>query len=86
MSILFNPPPTYAEVIFEQAGKNVFSPIWLKWFNDLAAAQVIKSGTAGFTDYTGAAAGTLTNAPAAGNPTKWIAFNDAGVIRRIPTW
>ena len=34
----------------------------------------------------GALAGTLNNAPAAGDPTKWISINDAGVIRRIPTW
>ena len=33
-----------------------------------------------------AAVGTLNNAPAAGNPTKWIAFNDAGVTRYIPAW
>jgi hypothetical protein len=36
----------------------------------------------------GAAAqvGTLTNAPSAGNPTKWIPFDDAGVTRYIPAW
>lgn len=34
----------------------------------------------------GAGAGTLTNAPAAGNPTKWISINDAGTIRKIPAW
>ena len=34
----------------------------------------------------GASAGTLTNAPAAGNPTKWIAINDGGTVRYIPTW
>jgi len=33
-----------------------------------------------------AALGTLTNAPAAGNPTKWIPINDSGVIRHIPSW
>jgi len=33
-----------------------------------------------------AATGTLTNAPAAGNPTKWIKINDGGVIRAIPAW
>jgi hypothetical protein len=33
-----------------------------------------------------AAAGTLTNAPAAGNPTKWISINDNGTIRKIPAW
>jgi hypothetical protein len=34
----------------------------------------------------GVGLGTLTNAPAAGNPTKWIAINDAGISRYIPCW
>lgn len=34
----------------------------------------------------GAAAGTLLNAPAAGNPTKWIGINDNGTTRYIPAW
>ncbi len=36
----------------------------------------------------GAAAqvGTLTNAPTAGNPTKWLAFDDNGTTRYIPAW
>ncbi|MFZ5784030.1 MAG: hypothetical protein ACOY4R_27850 [Pseudomonadota bacterium] len=36
----------------------------------------------------GAAAntGTLTNAPTAGNPTKWIPINDNGTTRYIPAW
>ena len=33
-----------------------------------------------------AAAGTLTNAPVAGNPTKWIPINDNGTVRYIPAW
>lgn len=33
-----------------------------------------------------AAAGTLTNAPAAGNPTKWISVDDNGTTRKIPAW
>ena len=41
---------------------------------------------AALTDGAGAAAGTLANAPSAGNPTKWIAIDDAGTTRRIPTW
>jgi hypothetical protein len=31
-------------------------------------------------------AGTLANAPAAGNPTKWIPINDNGTVRYIPAW
>ena len=34
----------------------------------------------------GSATGTLTNAPDSGNPTKWIAINDNGTDRYIPTW
>jgi hypothetical protein len=34
----------------------------------------------------GSATGTLTNAPAAGNPTKWIAISDNGTTRQIPAW
>lgn len=34
----------------------------------------------------GAQAGTLLNAPAAGNPTKWIPINDNGTTRYIPAW
>lgn len=36
----------------------------------------------------GAAAnvGTLTNAPTAGNPTKWIPINDNGTTRYMPAW
>ena len=38
------------------------------------------------TNGSGASAGTLTNAPAAGNPTKWISIDDAGTTRKIPCW
>lgn len=36
----------------------------------------------------GAAANTatLTNAPVAGNPTKWVPINDNGTTRYIPAW
>lgn len=39
-----------------------------------------------FTNGAGASLGTLTNAPAAGNPTKWISINDNGTTRQIPAW
>jgi hypothetical protein len=38
------------------------------------------------TNNAGASAGTLTNAPSIGNPTKWIPINDNGTIRNIPCW
>ncbi len=33
-----------------------------------------------------ASVGTLTNAPTAGNPTKWIPIDDNGTTRYIPAW
>lgn len=41
---------------------------------------------AALTTGAGVAAGTITNAPSAGNPTKWIKINDNGTIRSIPAW
>lgn len=38
------------------------------------------------TNSAAAQAGTLTNAPTAGNPTKWIGIDDNGVTRQIPAW
>lgn len=38
------------------------------------------------TNGSGALTATLTNSPKAGNPTKWIAFNDGGTTRYIPAW
>lgn len=38
------------------------------------------------TNGAGVGAGTITNAPAAGNPTKWIPINDNGTTRYIPAW
>jgi len=38
------------------------------------------------TNGAGASAGTLSNAPAAGNPTKWVPFDDNGTTRYIPMW
>lgn len=38
------------------------------------------------TNGAGASVGTLTNAPAAGNPTKWIPIVDNATTRYIPAW
>lgn len=46
---------------------------------------MIHSGTA-YANGAAAAAGTLNNAPAAGNPTKWIPIDDNGTTRFIPAW
>jgi len=49
------------------------------------ATNLIRTKTS-FTNNAAAATGTLTNAPAAGNPTKWIAIDDNGTTRYIPAW
>jgi len=51
----------------------------------LGGASFITTSTA-LTDGAAAALGTLTNAPAAGDPTKWIGINDNGTLRYIPAW
>lgn len=57
-----------------------------------AVGLVVTSGTRlaastqSFTNGAGAFAGTLLNAPAVGNPTKWIAVDDNGTTRHIPAW
>lgn len=50
-----------------------------------SATQMLSS-LVSFNNGAGAATGTLTNAPAAGNPTKWIGINDNGTLRYIPAW
>jgi hypothetical protein len=49
------------------------------------ATFMIRTGVA-FTNNAAAAVGTLNNAPAAGNPTKWIGIDDNGTTRFIPAW
>lgn len=34
----------------------------------------------------GVGLGTLTNAPTAGDPSKWVSIDDNGTIRKVPTW
>lgn len=50
-----------------------------------SAAALVSSSVA-LTNGAGASAGTITNAPSIGNPTKWIPINDNGVTRYIPSW
>lgn len=49
------------------------------------ATFLTRSGVA-FTNSAAANVGTLNNAPAAGNPTKWIGIDDNGTTRFIPVW
>ena len=50
----------------------------------VTTAALTSTGT--FTSGAAAQVGTLTNAPAAGNPTTWIKIIDNGVTRYIPAW
>lgn len=50
-----------------------------------AATFMIGTRTA-YTNGAGGSLGTLTNAPAVGDPTKWIAIDDNGTTRYIPAW
>lgn len=49
------------------------------------SATLIASST-NLTDGAGVAAGTLTNAPVAGDPTKWVPIDDNGTTRYLPAW
>lgn len=50
----------------------------------VTTAALTSTGT--FTSGAAAQVGTLTNAPAAGNPTTWIKIIDNGTTRYIPAW
>jgi hypothetical protein len=52
----------------------------------LGNRQLIKISGAAFDNGAGANAGTLTNSPVTGNPTKWIPIDDNGTTRYIPAW
>lgn len=52
----------------------------------VSSGTVMMRSSAAFTDGAAASLGTLTNAPAAGNPTKWIPIDDNGTTRYIPAW
>lgn len=51
----------------------------------LNSATLLATRTA-LTNGAGASGGTLLNAPAAGNPTKWVPIDDNGTTRYIPCW
>lgn len=61
-------------------------------FSDVLVDQIVtNNGTflvsdVALTDGAAAAVGTLSNAPVAGNPTKWIPISDNGTTRYIPAW
>lgn len=49
-------------------------------------ATYLVRASASLTNGSAASVGTLTNAPAAGNPTKWVAVDDNGTTRYLPLW
>ena len=51
-----------------------------------STAATFHTTSVALTNGAGASAGTITNAPAVGNPTKWIGINDNGTTRYIPAW
>ncbi len=54
--------------------------------NITTGSTTLHTTSVALTNGAGASAGTLGNAPAVGNPTKWISINDNGTTRWIPTW
>lgn len=65
--------------------------LWVQTGNSLLQTLTINSATmlttnTNFTNGAGSGVGTLTNAPASTNPTKWIPINDNGTTRYIPAW
>jgi hypothetical protein len=50
------------------------------------SSTTLHTSSVALTNGAAAALGTLTNAPVAGNPTKWIPIVDNGVTRYIPCW
>lgn len=52
----------------------------------IPASGVLAYSGVSYTNGAASQVGTLTNAPTAGNPTKWIPINDNGTTRYLPAW
>lgn len=50
------------------------------------STTILIASSAALANGAAAAVGTLNNAPAAGNPTKWVTINDNGTNRQVPAW
>lgn len=48
--------------------------------------NALATSAVNLTNFASSNLATMTNAPINGDPLKWVAVNDNGVIRRIPTW
>lgn len=49
-------------------------------------SPTLMTTTVALTNGAASSTGSLTNAPAVGNPTKWIPINDNGTTRYLPAW
>lgn len=67
------------------AADNAYAILKAFAFNVSNGAAIVYSSVA-LTNGAGVGAGTITNAPAAGNPTKWIGISDNGTVRYVPAW
>lgn len=76
---------TVERVRWDHTGLLVFGTVGLSGAVTVGSTTLITSSV-NFTDGAAAASGTLLNAPAAGNPTKWIPIVDNGTTRYIPAW
>lgn len=55
--------------------------------NNIVAAKLATGVVVtGQTNGAASSAGTLTNAPAAGNPTFWLPITVNGVVKKVPCW
>lgn len=68
-----------------QSGANRPRNVYIAGTLTLSGGTLLATSAA-LTNGAAANTGTLTNAPAAGNPTKWIPVNDNGTTRYIPAW
>lgn len=82
-----------AEGRLTRAGLRFLEALWLRTGGasgvpvELTTSDTtIMHTTAALENGAGVATATLTNAPVAGNPTKWIPVDDNGTTRYIPSW
>lgn len=71
--------------LFAQAGVVITGTGPANMLTITGDTTLIHTGTT-LSNNAGANVGTLTNAPTVGNPSKWIAIDDNGTTRKIPTW
>jgi hypothetical protein len=78
---------TPVSVLVNNSVKGVFSSTGLAVTGTLTTSSTtLHTSSVSLTNGAAAATGTLTNAPTAGNPTKWIPIVDNGTTRYIPAW